>query len=148
MTKTIHRRGGRAHRRRARASWLAITALALATALPGCADEAPSEVESYIDSAGRSCSVDLADISRTATCDAEPSWSCNEGQEAAFILSDDYDFATGIWTQRSCGACIDRAERTSFVVSEACANVSCETDADCLTERFTCMGGACLDTST
>ena len=61
------------------------------------------------------------------------------------MLDDDYDFETEIWTLRSCGACIDRAARTTYTDSASCATVDCDTDLDCLHERYTCTGGVCRD---
>lgn len=129
--------------------WAAAAVLSLAAALVGCEEEDPSEVQSYTDSAGRSCTVDLADISLTATCDADASAivTCEAGQEAGFVLSDDYDFDTMISTRRSCAACIDRAARQTFV--GPCATVECTTDDDCLNRDgdvrpFECSGGTCF----
>lgn len=128
----------------------ALTALVLCAALAGCEGGEPADVQSYTDSAGRSCSVDLADISLTATCDADPTAlvSCEAGQEAAFVLYDDYDFDTMIYTRQSCAACVDRASHQTFV-SDSCATVECTTDDDCLnrdgdTRPFACSSGICL----
>jgi hypothetical protein len=127
----------------------AIASLALLTVMAGCEEGQPSEVQSYTDTAGRSCTVDLADISLTATCDADPSAlaMCTGGQEAGFVMSDDYDFETMISTRRSCAACIDRAARETYIGE--CANVECTTDADCLNRDgdvrpFECSSGTCL----
>ncbi|WP_236518932.1 hypothetical protein [Sandaracinus amylolyticus] len=68
-----------------------------------------TDVRSYTDSAGRSCTVDRFDISYTATCDADP---------------------TSVVT------CTD---------SPSCATVDCETDLDCLHDRYACTGGVCRD---
>lgn len=107
-------------------------------------------VVSYVDSAGRSCTVDTYDISATASCDVDPSAlvTCEAGHEPAIVVDQDYDFETMIWTLRSCGACVDRAERMTYLgVGDTCANVTCETDADCVYERFTCESGTCRDRS-
>jgi len=128
----------------------ALTALLLSAAYAGCEEGPPSEIQSYTDSAGRSCSVDLADISLTATCDADPSAlvSCDSGQEPGFVLHDDYDFDTMIYTRRSCAACIDREAHQTFI-GDSCATVECETDDDCLNRDgdvrpFACSSGVCL----
>lgn len=129
--------------------WAATAALALLLALAGCEEGEPSEIQSYTDSAGRSCTVDLADISRTATCDADPSAlvTCEAGREAGFVVSDDYDFDTMVSTRRSCAACIDRAARETLIGE--CATVECTTDDDCLNRDgdvrpFECSAGTCL----
>ncbi len=131
--------------------WLtmASVALLLAPALAGCEGEGYSEVRSYVDSAGRSCTVDLADISLTATCDADPAAAitCDGGREAAFVLYDDYDFDTMVTTRMSCPACIDREAHESYI-GDPCATVSCETDDDCLnrdgdTHPLVCASGVC-----
>lgn len=129
-------------------AWAA--ALLLGGAFAGCEGGGPSEVVSYTDSAGRSCTVDLADISRTATCDAEPGLTCPDGQEAAFVLSDDYDFDTMIYTRESCTACIDRAAHETFI--DSCVTVECATDDDCLNRDgdivpYACAGGVCTRSS-
>ncbi|MBX3273691.1 MAG: hypothetical protein KF729_25730 [Sandaracinaceae bacterium] len=115
----------------------------------GCETDEPTDVQSYTDSAGRSCSVDLADITLVASCDADPGAlvSCEVGQEPAFVLHDDYDFDTMITTRRSCPACIDRAARMTYVAS-SCATVQCTADADCLNRDgdvrpFPCAAGIC-----
>lgn len=125
-----------------------MAALIASVAWAGCEEEGPpSEVVSYTDTAGRSCTVDLAEISRTATCDAEPISTCSGGQEGGFVLHDSYDFDTEITTRQSCTACIDREASTTFIGE--CANVECTTDADCLNRDgdvrpFVCTSGTCL----
>lgn len=130
---------------------LAGAAVLLATMLAGCETEGPSDVRSYTDSAGRSCTVDISDISLTATCDADPSAlvSCEADQEPAFVVNQDYDFDTRIYTLRSCAACVDRAAQTTYV-GDACATVECTTDDDCLNHEgssnpYTCTGGICTN---
>ena len=144
MTKT----GSKARRMMTRCA-VALTALLLASALAACEEEGYSEVVSYTDSAGRSCTVDLADISLTATCDADPSAAitCEAGREAAFVLYDSYDFDTMIYTRESCPACVDRAAHETGI-GDPCANVTCASDDDCLnrdgdTRPFACTGGIC-----
>ena len=135
------------HHARARLAgqWLAVTMLVLAAVQMGCESEDPAEIRSYTDSAGRSCTVDIHDISHTATCDADPAAlaDCAEGTEAAFTVSDDYDFETEIWTVESCAGCVNRAEMETYIVSESCAPVTCETDDDCVFQNPRCMGGIC-----
>ena len=128
----------------------AVAALLLGAAYAGCEADGPSEVVSYTDSAGRSCSVDLADITLVASCDADPraSVSCEAGQEPVFVLHDDYDLDTMISIRRSCPACIDRAARMTFL-SSSCATVQCRVDDDCLNRDgdvrpFPCVGGSCV----
>ncbi len=123
-----------------------VPALALALALaPGCAGDDPAEVHSYVDSAGRSCTVDVHDISGTATCDASASAAvtCAPGTEPVFVTNDDVDFETHIWTLESCAGCIDRPNHTTNISAPTCANITCETDADCLGGNYRCMGGSC-----
>lgn len=122
--------------------------LLLGTAFPGCGDEEPSEVVSYTDSAGRSCTVDLWDITLTAMCDVDPSTiiSCEGGQEPALVLHNDYDFDTMISTRQSCTACVDHANHQTYIGT--CANVECTTDDDCLNSEgevtpYTCGSGIC-----
>lgn len=126
---------------------LMLTALFVVAIVPGCESEHPSEIHSYVDAAGRSCTVDIADISGTASCDVDASTlvTCEAGQEAEIVINDDYDFETRIWTLESCPACVDRAERTSFIASAGCALVECDTDMDCMYERYTCQSGVCRD---
>lgn len=128
---------------------LAAAALFLAMGIAGCGE---GDVRSYTDSAGRSCTVDLADISLTATCDVDASTliTCSGGQEAAITVYEDYDFDTMIYTLESCPACVDAASHTSNI-GDGCATVECTTDDDCLnqdgtTRPFVCTGGVCLIT--
>jgi hypothetical protein len=117
-------------------------------AYAACGEEgAPVEIHSYIDASGRSCSTDVNDISGLADCDADPTaaTTCTAPQTAEFVVNDDFDFETRIWTLESCAACVDRAERTSYIDSDTCATITCETDADCLQDRYTCMAGVCQD---
>jgi hypothetical protein len=124
---------------------VAIVSLVLAGAIAGCEGDDAAVIESYVDSAGRSCTVDLHDISQTATCDVAPTATCEAGQEPAIVVDDDYDFETMIYTLESCEACVDREERMTYIGFDACANVTCETDDDCLYDRYTCTGGICRD---
>lgn len=126
---------------------LVLVSLLVGGAVAGCGGDEPSEVVSYTDNAGRSCTIDLAEISRTATCDVDPSTlvSC-EGTEAAIVLSDDYDFDTMIYTRESCTACVDREAHQTLIVD--CATVDCTTDDDCLNRDgdlhpFACSSGVC-----
>ena len=116
-------------------------------ALPACGEDEPTDIQSYVDSAGRSCTVDANDIRQAATCDADPApiASCPAGQEASFVVGDDVDFETRVWTLENCVGCIDPAERTTYVTPGSCTNVTCETDDDCIYLRYTCMGGICQD---
>lgn len=109
----------------------------------GCAEEEPMEIRSYVDGAGRSCSVDVHDISGTAMCDADPSAlvTCDVGQDPEFVLSDDYDFETEIWTLESCTGCVDREARETYI--QDCVNVTCTTDADCVRDNYDCTSGIC-----
>lgn len=125
----------------------ALAALVSAVAIAGC-EGGDSEVASYTDAAGRSCTVDLSDISLTATCDVDPSTlvSCGGTNEPAFVLSDDYDFDTMIYTRESCTACVDREAHQTLIVD--CATVDCTTDDDCLNRDgdlhpFACSSGVC-----
>ena len=76
---------------------LALT-LPLAPLSGGCGGDDPAEVHSYVDSAGRSCTVDVHDISGTATCDASASAAvtCAAGTEPVFVTSDDVDADTPV----------------------------------------------------
>lgn len=138
-----------ANKRGAGARVVRWAAIALLAVLIGCEETEPSDVQSYTDSAGRSCTVDLAEISRTATCDADPTMltTCTDDQEAAFVVHDDYDFDTMVSTRRSCVACINRAARETLI--GACATVECTADADCLNRDgdvrpFECSSGTCV----
>ena len=84
---------------------------------------------------------------RVATADASALVTCEAGQEPVFVLHDDYDFETMIYTRQSCTGCIDRAARMTYIGT--CANVECTTDDDCLNRDgdvtpFACTGGTCL----
>lgn len=118
--------------------------------LAACEIDDGSEVVSYTDSAGRSCTVDLGDISLTATCDADPAEAidCTAPATAQFVVYDSYDFDTMISIRQSCPACVNRDEMMSFI-GDPCATVECATDADCLnregdTNPFECSGGVCM----
>jgi len=136
---------------RVKATWngaLVVLAMVCGALVAGCESDAPGMVVSYVDSAGRSCSVDVIDISATASYDVDPSTlvTCEAGQEPAMVTHSDHDFETMITTLRSCGACVDRAMRTTYIgLGESCADVTCETDADCVYDRYACDGGVCRD---
>ena len=136
-------------RRRGRDRWigpgLTAVALTLVTAAPACESEEPTDIVSYTDSAGRSCTVDRADITEVATCDADPATlvTCEAGQEPVIVVHSSHDFETDVTTLQSCGACIDRAARMTFVASTTCANVDCALDMDCVYDVYTCTGGVC-----
>jgi hypothetical protein len=121
---------------------LAPMALALA---PGCDGDSPTEIHSFVDSAGRSCTVDAHDISGTSTCDVQASTvvTCSSGNEAAFTIDDDYDFMTHVWTLRNCGSCVDRPNHMTFVEAPTCATITCTSNADCFHGSYTCMSGVC-----
>lgn len=126
--------------------WLLVAAVAMAVGSAACEEEEPSEIVSFTDSSGRSCTVDLHDISGTAICDADaaPLVSCEAGQEAAFSLGPSFDRDTMISTLQNCAACVDRAEMMTFVASETCANVECAVDMDCPYNGYSCSaGGRC-----
>lgn len=125
--------------------WVAVSMLALAGLHMGCESDSPAEIRSFTDSAGRSCTVDLHDISHTSTCDVEAASliTCEGGDEAAFTVSDSYDFETEIWTVESCAGCVNRAEMETYIASETCAPVTCDTDDDCVFQNPRCMGGIC-----
>ncbi|MGE0791349.1 MAG: hypothetical protein AB7S26_37085 [Sandaracinaceae bacterium] len=120
-----------------------VAALAALLALPACEEGEPADVRPYTDSAGRSCNVDLNDISGTAMCDVDASTliSCDGAQEPGIVTQDDFDFDTMIWTLESCTGCIDRAAHQTFIGD--CANIECTLDADCLYLQYTCRGGIC-----
>jgi hypothetical protein len=143
MTTNDGSRGVSVTARRAIQVTMALAALLLGNA--GCGSETHSEIRSYVDSAGRSCTTDVADISGTATCDADPValTSCASGQEAAFVVNDDYDFDVEIWSLESCAGCVDRAAHQTFIASGTCSLISCETDEDCLHDNYMCMSGVC-----
>lgn len=133
-------------RRLGRMTGLGWMALALAGALfgaLGCADEEPVDIRPYTDSAGRSCNVDVHDVSGTATCDADASAliTCDTGQDAEFVINDDYDFDVMIWTLESCTGCVDREARQTFI--GVCANIECVSDTDCVRDNYMCNGGIC-----
>lgn len=129
---------------------LARFALALTIAAPfalaGCESGGrAADVHSYVDSSGRSCTVDANDISGTATCDASAAAlvSCTSGTEAGFVLNDDYDFMTHVWTLESCAGCIDRPNHMTTIQSTSCATITCTADMDCIHSAYTCMSGVC-----
>lgn len=130
---------------RSRRLGLVVMAMAALVALPACEEEEGSDIVSYTDSAGRSCSVDLADVAEIATCDVDASalFTCEAGQDPEFTTNPDHDFDTGITTLESCGACVDRPAHMSFIVSDTCATIECEVDMDCLYLGYTCGGGRC-----
>jgi hypothetical protein len=121
---------------------LAPMTLALA---PGCDGDSPTEIHSFVDSAGRSCTVDAHDISGTSTCDASPAplVTCASGTDPVFVVNDDYDFMTHVWTLESCAGCIDRPNHTTNISAPTCATITCTTNADCFHGSYTCMAGAC-----
>lgn len=126
------------------AGWVMVSmALVGASLALGCGPEERMDVRPYTDSAGRSCNVDLEDISQTASCDVDPSTvvTCAGSEEPSFVLDDGFDFDTDIWTLRSCSACIDRPARMTYI--RDCATVECVEDADCLKTPYTCRGGLC-----
>lgn len=133
-------------RRSSLAPSLASLALVLTLSLaPGCEGDAPADIHSYVDSAGRSCTVDANDISGTASCDADPGAlvTCEAGKDPVFTLDDDYDFTTHVWTLRSCAGCIDRPNHTTGIESSTCASVTCSADADCIRGSYACTSGLC-----
>lgn len=124
--------------------WILVSVAIAGTSLGlGCGPEDRSDVRPYTDSAGRSCNVDLGDISQTATCDVDASTliTCETGREAGIVLDDDFDFDAEIWTLRSCTACIDRSARMTYIGD--CATVDCVEDADCLKTSYSCRAGLC-----
>lgn len=128
---------------------IALAGLLGGALIGGCEVDDGAVIVSYVDSAGRSCTVDVHDITAAATCDVDPATlvTCEADQEPAIVVDSDYDFETEVWTLRSCGGCIDRAERTTYLgLGETCATVTCETDADCVYERYSCEeDGRCRD---
>lgn len=129
---------------------LRITLFCLAASLSlvvGCDGDDPSEVVSYVDSLGRSCSVDLADVRQISDCDVDPDTvvDCAEGNVPVFTPSGDIDPPEGTGALRNCGGCLDMEARTTFIIRESCSNITCDADEDCVFDNYTCTGGICLD---
>lgn len=114
-----------------------LAACALSLACGGSEPEA--DIAHYTDQLGRMCTVDRNDISLTADCDVDPPGSCAAGTEAAFTISADLDGVV-----RNCGACVDVAKHQTFIDSPSCSPLTCDTDADCVTDRNTCQMGTCM----
>ena len=128
---------------------IALAGLLTGALIGGCEVDDGSMIVSYVDAAGRSCTVDVDDITGIASCDVDAATliTCEADQEPAMVIGSDHDFETGVWTLRSCAGCVDRAERTTYLgLGDTCAPVTCETDADCVYERYTCEeDGVCRD---
>lgn len=108
---------------------------------PACEEELPStNVKSFTDQAGRACSTDTYDSSGTAECDVEASTlvMCEDGWEPVFTIG-----ATLMGELQNCAACLDEPNRTTVVESMTCAFVTCNTDADCVEDRYTCQSSTC-----
>jgi uncharacterized protein (DUF2126 family) len=127
-----------------------LVALTFALALVAGCDSggAAADIHSYVDSSGRSCTVDANDISGTATCNVNASTvvTCASGTDPVFTTNDDYDFMTHIWTLQSCGGCIDRPNHTTNIQASSCAEITCMTNADCIHSSYMCTSGTCHHT--
>jgi hypothetical protein len=117
----------------------------LTASVAGCSGDSPAQLHSFVDSSGRSCTVDLNDVSGTATCNINASTivMCAAGTDPVFATNDSYDSMTHIWSMQNCGGCINRAMHTTLISSPTCANITCMSNADCFESSFTCMSGSC-----
>jgi hypothetical protein len=113
---------------------------------PGCDDgSAPTEIHSYVDSTGRSCTVDANDITSVATCDVSASTilTCATGTEAVFVTNPAYDTMTHVWSLQSCAGCIDRTNHRTNIEATSCANITCVNASDCIESSYMCVAGVC-----
>lgn len=98
----------------------------------------PAHTTSFVDGAGRSCSVDPA-VDGSASCDAPPSAHCASGSHAGYAVAPAVD---GIL--QNCGACLDASGHTTLVDSTTCANVSCADATDCVYDGYDCRTSVCV----
>jgi hypothetical protein len=123
---------------------LLVSALTLG-GLAACDGDSETEIVSYLDAAGRSCTVDLFDIRGVATCDVDPATvvDCTEGNVAVFTHSPDRSPPDGTGALRNCGGCLNEAERTTYIDSPSCSPITCSSDEDCLFDSYGCSSGIC-----
>ena len=109
----------------------------------GCGADASPGTRSFEDESGRSCTVDLQDISATAECDADPATIvvCAEGVDPCFAVSP--DVRNGV--VRNCAACCNTAEHETSFLSDDCVPIVCAEDGDCPVRRGACAGGVCTE---
>ncbi len=117
--------------------------LGLVALAPACEEELPStNFQDFTDQAGRSCSTDVYAHRSEAECDVDPATlvMCEAGTEAVFTYG-----ATLMGALENCAGCYKKATESTFVDSMTCAFVTCETDADCVEDRYTCQSNTCQD---
>jgi hypothetical protein len=124
---------------------LGLAALTVGLALaPGCDSGDPeTDIHSFMDAHGHSCTIDAHDISDVATCEVNASTltTCSGGTEAVFVTNPDVNFTTHVWTLQNCLGCIDRPNHHTAIVMGSCANITCAADS------YHCTSGACQLTS-
>jgi hypothetical protein len=103
----------------------------------GC-NAAPTHVVSYVDGAGRSCSVDLL-TTGSASCDIPSSAHCAGGTSAGYDLSPQVD---GLL--ENCSACLDTSRQTTLIDSASCAQVTCVDATDCAYDGYACRASVCV----
>jgi hypothetical protein len=123
--------------------WTARTALALAV-LACSSNQAIHEERSFVDAEGRACTARVEKSSSGAlvlaeqvTCDAEAK-ACSGEASGCFQLSADANTAV----LRNCPACC--LGRSSSFLGADCSALVCETSADCVYKRASCMEGSCV----
>lgn len=108
---------------------------------PACEDEnSDANVKAFTDQAGRSCSTDPHDVKMQVDCDVEPSTivTCTDGKVAVWTVG-----ANLMGNLENCAACLDEATHTSVGAQADCVPVTCNTDADCIEDRYTCLSNTC-----
>ncbi len=118
-----------------RSQLLSISAFVLLTA--GC-NTSPTHVVSYVDGAGRSCSVDVL-TTGSASCDVPSSAHCASGTTAGYDLSPQVD---GLL--ENCSACLDASRHTTLIDSTSCAQVTCVDATDCAYDGYACRASVCV----
>ncbi len=104
-----------------------------------CSSDSTKDVRPYTDQAGHMCTVDVHDISATATCNVAPAEGCTGGAVACWTVAPD----TMTNVLRNCAACCDVANHQTFIDGSMCAGITCTTAADCLYDNATCSSGVC-----
>ena len=118
-----------------------VPVLGLLALASSCQEELPStNFQSFTDQAGRSCETDTYDIRSVADCDIDPATlvTCTGSKEAVFTVG-----ATIMGELENCAACLDEAANTTVVDGATCAFVTCETDEDCVEDKYTCQSNTC-----
>jgi hypothetical protein len=123
--------------------WRAMTVVAL-TVLACSANDTVQEDRSFTDAAGRACNARIEKtrsgapvLSEQVTCDAVAK-ACSGNASGCFQLSADAETAI----LRNCPACC-LGVSSSFVGAD-CSTLVCETAADCVYKRASCVEGSCL----